>query len=81
MPNNDTAPLGSDVMFNCSASGSEDISYYWTRTTVGSNGRLVDVGFNDEFPGRVVGANTPMLTILNVSVVDVQERIRLHLFC
>ena len=73
MPNNDTAPLGSDVMFNCSASGSEDISYRWTRTTVGSSGTLVNVGFSDEFPGRVVGARTSMLTILNVSVVDVEE--------
>jgi len=72
MPDNVTATLGTNVMFNCSASGSEDISYRWTRTMVGTDGSLVDVGFYDESSGRFNGVDTAMLTILNVGVLDVE---------
>ena len=72
MPENDTATLGTSVTFNCSASGSEDISYRWTRTMVGTDGSLVDVGFYDESSGRFVGVDTAILTIFNVGVLDVE---------
>jgi len=73
MPDNVMATLGTSVTFTCSASGSEDISYRWTRTMVDTDGSLVDVGFYDESSGRFVGVNTPMLTIPNVGVLDAEE--------
>ena len=69
MPDSVTATLGTSVMFTCSANGSEDISYRWTRTMVVTDGSLVDVGFYDEPSGRFVGVDTAMLTI---GVLDVE---------
>ena len=73
MPDSVTATLGDNVTFTCSASGSEDISYRWTRTMVGMDRSLANVGFYDESSGRFVGVNSSMLTILNVGVLDVEE--------
>jgi len=73
MPDNVMATLGTSVTFNCSASGSEDISYRWTRTMVSTDGSLVNVGLYYESSGRFVGVNSSMLTILNVGVVDIEE--------
>ena len=65
-----TVTTGLNVTFNCSAEGSTAISYRWRRTELGS---LVERGFDDVIPNRVLGETTATLTILNVGVLDEGE--------
>ena len=65
-----TVTIGLNITFNCSAEGSDAISYRWNRIFSGS---MVERGFDDTVPGRVFGETTATLTILNVGVEDEGE--------
>ena len=64
---------GLNVTFNCSAEGSDAISYRWNRTFPET---MAERGFDDsmpDVPGRVFGETTATLTIYNVGVEDEGE--------
>ena len=62
--------IGLNVTFNCSAEGSDDISYRWNRIFPET---MVERGFSIDVPGRVFGENTATLMILNVGEEDEGE--------
>ena len=65
-----TVTTGLNVTFNCSADGSDDISYRWNRIFPET---MVERGFSIDVPGRVFGENTATLMILNVGEEDEGE--------